>query len=40
MAAQYLKLYDKNNSQEIIDRIVGVLQKMGLLFIERIRCML
>lgn len=31
MAAQYLKLYDKNNSQEIIDRIVGVLQKNGLI---------
>ena len=31
MAAQYLKLYDMNNSQEIIDRIVGVLQKNGLI---------
>ena len=31
MAAQFLKVYDKNNSQEIIDRIVGVLQKNGLI---------
>lgn len=31
MAAQYLKLYDKNNSQEIIDRILGILQKNGLI---------
>ncbi len=31
MTAQYLKLYDKNNSQDIIDRIVGVLQKNGLI---------
>jgi len=31
MAAQFLKVYDKNNSQEIINRIVGVLQKNGLI---------
>ena len=31
MIAQYLKLYDKNNSRDIIDRIVGVLQKNGLI---------
>jgi tRNA threonylcarbamoyl adenosine modification protein (Sua5/YciO/YrdC/YwlC family) len=31
MAAQFLKVYDKNNSQGIIDRIVGVLQKNGLI---------
>jgi tRNA threonylcarbamoyl adenosine modification protein (Sua5/YciO/YrdC/YwlC family) len=31
MAAQFLKVYDKNNSQEIIDRTVGVLQKNGLI---------
>ena len=31
MAPQFLKVYDKNNSQEIFDRIVGVLQKNGLI---------